>query len=137
MKKLKLLLMLVSLALITSGCITEKQGQKITVQKRVGKDNILEDFREVTDENQVRTAMEVVFNADWENAKVQMERYPDYQFQFPFKNGIQGKIASYLLWVAPNGGTIEMIGESDEYVKLTKQDSATLYEILTGESLGE
>ena len=65
-----------------------------------------------------------------------MERYADYQFQFPLKirNG-DDKLASYLLWVSPNGENVEIVTDGEEYVELPKQDSADLYEILTGEAL--
>ncbi len=110
-------------------------GQKITVQKRTGEENIFEDFKEVTQRKQVTKAIDVVKNANWENEKVEMERYADYQFQFPFKNSSEDKIASYLLWISPNGENLEIVTNSDRYVRLTKHDSADLYTILTGEEL--
>ena len=71
------------------------------------------------------------------NEKVEMARYADYQFQFPSKNsnGSEDKIASYLLWISPKSENLEIVTDSDRYVKLTKQDSADLYEILTEEEL--
>lgn len=128
--------------LVTSGCLDETNGQKITVQKitvqkRTSEENIFEDFREVTENKQVEKAINIIKNAKWENKKVEMVRYADYQFQFPSKNsnGKEDKIASYLLWISPNGQNLEIITESDEFVKLTTQDSAELYGILTGEEL--
>jgi len=120
---------------MTSGCLNEMNEQKITVQKRTGEENIFDDFKEVTQKKQVEKAIDIVKNANWENAKVEMERYADYQFQFPFKNSSEDKIASYLLWISPNGENLEIVNDSDKYVKLTKHDSADLYEILTGEEL--
>ncbi|MCS0824786.1 hypothetical protein NX029_12460 [Cytobacillus firmus] len=110
--------------------------QKITVQKRTGEENIFEDFKEVT-QKQVEKAKDIVKNANWENEKVEMARYADYQFQFPSNNSdsSEDKIASYLLWISPNGENLEIVTDSKRYVKLTKQDSADLYEILTGEAL--
>lgn len=121
--------------LVTSGCLNEMVGQKITVQKRTGEENIFEDYKEVNQKKQVEKAYGIVKNANWENKKVEMARYADYQFQFPFKNSSENKIASYLLWVSPNGENLDIITDSDKFVKLTKQDSADLYEILTGEEL--
>ncbi|MFJ7935113.1 hypothetical protein [Sporosarcina sp. NPDC096371] len=135
MKKLCLIVILFSLLLPTIGCVADVQEQKITVQKQVGEDKVHEDFREISDRKKVSTAIEIVKSADWENAKIKMERYPDYQFQFPLKNGSQDKIASYLLWISPNGENVEIVTDGGKYVKLTEQDSATLYEILTGEAL--
>ena len=137
MKKIILFFSLLGVLLVTSGCLNEMIGQKITVQKRTGEENIFEDFKEVTKKKQVKKAIDIVKNANWENEKVEMARYADYQFQFPSKNskGSEDKIASYLLWISPNGENLEIVTDSDRYVKLTKQDSADLYEILTGEEL--
>jgi len=110
-------------------------GQKITVQKRIGEENAFEEFKEITQRKQVTKAIDIVKNANWENAKVEMARYADYQFQFPSNNSSEDKIASYLLWISPNGENLEIVTDSHRYVKLTKQDSAALYEIITGEEL--
>ncbi|MFF2176433.1 hypothetical protein ACFVT8_08245 [Lysinibacillus sp. NPDC058147] len=135
MKKIMLFLFLLAVLLVTSGCLNEMIGQKITVQKRTGEENIFEEFREVNQRKQVEKAIGIVKNANWKNEKVEMARYADYQFQFLFKNSSENKIASYSLWVSPNSENLEIVTDSDRYVKLTKQDSATLYEILTGEEL--
>ena len=135
LKKILLLLSVMGILLVSSGCVNEMIGQKITVQKRTGEENTFEDFKEVTQRKQVTQAIDIVKNANWENAKVEMESYADYQFQFPFKNSNEEKIASYLLWISPNSENLEIVTDSDKYVKLTKQDSADLYEILTGEEL--
>lgn len=137
MKKERLIIYLIALLIIASGCMSEMKNQKITIQKRIGEENIFEDFKEVTQSKQVRKAIGIVENANWENAKVEMSRYADYQFQFPFKNSSNAKLASYSLWVSPNGENLEIVTDSGRYVKLPKQDSAILYEILTGDSLGK
>ncbi|MFE7064035.1 hypothetical protein ACFVAD_18035 [Sutcliffiella sp. NPDC057660] len=135
MKNIILLISIIGVLVVISGCLNEMNGQKITLQKRAGEDNTFEDLKEITDKNQVRKAIDIVKNANWEKAKVKMERYADYQFQFPSKNSSEDKIASYLLWVSPNGHNLELVTDDDRYVKLTEQDSAALYEILTGEEL--
>ncbi|MFJ7185047.1 hypothetical protein [Lysinibacillus xylanilyticus] len=135
MKKIILFFSLLAVMLVTSGCLNEMVGQKITVQKRTGEENIFEDYKEVNQKKQVEKANGIIKNANWENKKVEMDRYADYQFQFPFKNSSENKLASYLLWITPNGENLEIITDSDKYVKLTKQDSADLYKILTGEEL--
>jgi hypothetical protein len=139
MKKIVLFFSLLGVLLITSGCLSEVNGQKITVQKRTGEENIFEDFKEVTQKSQVKKALDIVKNANWEKAKVEMAGYADYQFQFPPKNGngSEDKIASYSLWISPNGENVELVLDSGRYVKLNKQDSVDLYEILTGEALME
>ncbi|MFJ6265979.1 hypothetical protein [Lysinibacillus xylanilyticus] len=135
MKKIILFCSLLAVMLVTSGCLNEMVGQKITVQKRTGEENIFEDYKEVNQKKQVEKAYGIVKNANWENTKVEMARYADYQFQFPFKNSSENKIASYLLWITQNGENLEIVTDTNKYVKLTKQDSADLYEILTGEEL--
>ncbi|MCH1627146.1 hypothetical protein [Fredinandcohnia quinoae] len=137
MKKERLVISLIVLLLITSGCMSEANKQKITIQKRKGEENIFEDYKEVTQNKQVQKAIEIVKNANWENTKVEMTRFADYQFQFPYKNTKEAKITSYLLWVSPNSKNLEIVTDSDKYIQLTIKDSANLYEILTGDSLGK
>src|SRR5690606_9934374 len=95
------------------------------------------DYKEVTQKQQVKKAIDIVKQADWDNVIVEMAGYADYQFQFPFKNrsGNEDKIASYLLWISPLGENLEIVTDTGKYVKLSKQDSADLFEILTGEAL--
>lgn len=97
--------------------------QKITVQKQVADGEYYKDFNEITIEKKVKKAIKIVKNADRTSIKVEMSRYPDYKFQFPFKsrNGSEDKIASYSLWVNSNG----------KYVGLNEQESKVLYKILT------
>ena len=132
MKKIILLFSILVFLLVTSGCLYEMIGQKITVQKQTGEENIFEEFREVTSKKQVKKAINIIKNAKWENEKVEMGRHADYRFQFPSKNR-NDKIASYLLWISPEGQNLEIVTENYEYVKLTKQDSAELFGILIGE----
>jgi hypothetical protein len=119
LKKIRLIISLLAVLLITSGCLSEMKGQNITVQKRIGEDEIYEDFKEVTQKKQVQKAIGIVGNVNWRIAKVETKHYADYQFQFPFKNNSKDKIASYLLWVSPNGENLEIFTDSDRYVKLT------------------
>jgi hypothetical protein len=135
LKKIRFIISLLTIIIICSSCLAEGKGQKITVQKRVGGDENYVDFNEVTDEKKVRKAMEIVENADWKDVEVEMPRYFDYQFQFPFKSSSEDKIASYLLWVNANDQKLEIVTDSNKYVELTKQNSEILYEILTGEEL--
>ena len=111
-------------------------GQSQTPKTIKGPLNILK-TPEKSLKKKVEKAIDIVKNANWENEKVEMARYADYQFQIPSKNsdGSEDKIASYLLWISPNGENLEMVTDIDRYVKLTKQDLADLYEILTGEAL--
>lgn len=133
-----LFLSLLGVLFIASGCLNEIQGQKITVQKRIGEANFFEEFKEITQKKQVETAIDIVESADWKNVKVDPARYADYQFQFPFKNSSsEDKIASYLLWISLNGENLEIVTENNRCARLTKQDSAEFYEILLAEKLVE
>ncbi|MEY9979087.1 hypothetical protein [Lysinibacillus sp. RC79] len=69
MKKITLIISLLAVLLIISGCLSEMKGQKITVQKRVGEDDIYEDYKEVTQKKQVQKAIDIVKNANWETTK--------------------------------------------------------------------
>jgi hypothetical protein len=115
--------------------LSEWKTQKITVQKRVGEDKNYLDFNEVTDKKKVQGAIEIVKNADWTDVKVEMSRNFDYQFQFPYKNNgaSEDKTQSYLLWVNPDDRIVEIVTDSNKYVKLNKLKSEILYEILIGD----
>ena len=135
MKKILLILSVIGAVLIISFGLNEMIGQKITIQKRTGEENIFHDYKEVTKRKHVSRAINIVKNANWENEK-EMQRYADYRFQFPAKNRKgHDKIASYLLWISSNGENVEIMTDSKKYVKLAKQDAADLYEIITGEAL--
>ncbi len=116
--------------------LVKSTDQKITVQKQITESENYEDFNEITYENKVQKAIKIVKNAGWTSIKVELSRYPDYKFQFPFKsrNGSEDKIASYSLWVNSNGKKIEIVTDSGKYVELNEQESKVLYKILTEES---
>ena len=78
-------------------------------------------------------AIDIVKNANWEDETVNNGSFADYQFQFPSKIDSENKIASYELWINPDGEHLEIVTDGDKYTKLSKDDSANLYEILTGE----
>ena len=135
MKKILLILSILGVLFVLSACVNEMIGQKITVQKRTGEEDVFEEFREVTKRKQVTKAIDIVKNANWQDSKIEMERFADYQFQFPSKIDSENKIASYQLWISPDGEHLEIVTHSDQYAKLSKDDSANSYEILTGEEL--
>lgn len=114
---------------------SEMKRQKISIQKRIREENLFEDYKEITAREQVEKALDIIKEADWENAKAEMSRFPDLQFQFPSVNDDNTKLANYLLWVTPNGENLEIVTDGGKYVKLAKQDSADLFGIVTDESL--
>ena len=112
------------------------EEQKIEVQKRIYDENDYEDLKEIMNNDEVQKVKEIVFDIEWENAKVQMEHPADYRFIFQYKNpNIVAKAALYKLWISPNNDIVEIVMEDDAYAKLNKENSSILIEILTGENL--
>lgn len=114
----------------------ENEEQNIEVQKRVGVEVEYEDFREVTDNKKVLKAKKLLDDTDWRNAKVNMSRPPDYQFVFQFKKPkIEAKAVLYQVWISPNKDKLEVVQGDNQYAQLTKENSATLFEIIAGDKL--
>ncbi|PIE96118.1 hypothetical protein [Bacillus fungorum] len=125
--------------LIVTGCsnILGNEEQKIEVQKHIG-DNEYEDFKVVTDNNEVLQVKKILNDAHFENKKVEMSRSADYRFVFQFKNPkIEAKAVLYQIWVSPNKDKIEIIAGDSRYVQLEGKNAATLFRIVTGERLAE
>ncbi|MFC0189593.1 hypothetical protein ACFFJY_14910 [Fictibacillus aquaticus] len=116
--------------------LSKIKDHKITVQKHSGEGDSYEDFNEITEQKKVDKAIKIVKNNDWNKIKVEMSRYPDYRFQFSFKDddNSEGKIASYSLWVNANGDHLQIVTDSGNYVKLDEKNSKILFEILTDKS---
>ncbi len=130
-KKLVISLIIITLFIMT-GClgIIKYEKQRIEVQKRVGIEDKYEDFKEVTDNGQVRKVKEILHNIDWKNCKVNMSRFADYQFIFQFKNPkIEAKAVLFEVWI--NNDRVEIIEGDTQYTKLTKEDSEFLIEIIS------
>ncbi|WP_053073850.1 hypothetical protein [Bacillus sp. LL01] len=139
MRKL-VILMFVSIALISLvGCNLKSDSkqvnetniiveeEKLFIEKRVGTENQYEQFNEITDKEKVEKVLNIFREANWENAKVQMAHPPDFR--------INNK---YLIWLTPQKDMLEVIIQGEnKYTKLSKEDSTVLYEIITGEKLGE
>lgn len=127
------------LLIFITGCSNPiiKEEQNIEVQKRIGDENKYEDFKVITNSEQVQRVKGILENIDWENAKVEMIRPPDYRFAFYYKNPkIEAKAVLYELWISPNKDKVELvINAESKYVQLDNNKSAELYEILTGENL--
>ncbi|MBK3493819.1 hypothetical protein JFL43_02880 [Viridibacillus sp. YIM B01967] len=125
---------------IVTGCSNriENVEQRIEVQERVGDENKYEDFKVVTDNIQVQKVKKILKDTDWENAKVDMAHPPDYEFIFQYKNpNIQAKAVVYNLWISPNNDKVEIARGGNQYAQLTKENSAILFEIITGNKLSE
>ncbi|MGN7410834.1 hypothetical protein [Sporosarcina sp. SAFN-010] len=135
MKKAIFISFLILIVVSTSGCLVAIKGQKITIQKQAGEEPNFEPFREVTKRKDVKDAIRIVKNAEWHKLEEERPHAADYQFQFPFKDDADDKIASYSLWINSEREFLEIVTDTYEYVQLSKQDSASLYRILIGEEL--
>jgi hypothetical protein len=125
---------------LLSGCSSiGNEEQKIKIQKRFDPDNNYKDFKEITKNEEVQKVKKILDQADWEDAKVDMARRADYRFGFQFKDpNIQAKALLYELWISPNKEQVELVIEiGSKYVQLNKNQSAELYEILTGKKLSD
>ena len=147
MKVQKLLFAILLTVLFVTGCSNrvnvvnevENQAHEVIVQKRVGDKNEYPHFRGVSDAKLVSKAITILDEANWENAKVEMENPPHYKFNFNYANNeIKSNRVIYALWISPNKDKIELVmqGES-KYVQLTKEKSAELFEIITGSQLSD
>ncbi|PFB26156.1 hypothetical protein COJ27_10860 [Bacillus cereus] len=125
--------------LIITGCsnIVGNEEQRIEVQKNIG-DNEYEDFKVVTDNNEVMQVKKILKDTTFENKKVEMSRPPDYQFVFQFKNPkIEAKAVLYQIWVSANKEKLEIKAGDNQYAQLEGKHAATLFQIVTGEKLAE
>ncbi|MEK5246923.1 hypothetical protein MKX66_04285 [Bacillus sp. FSL R9-9530] len=124
---------------IVTGCsnILGNEDQRIEVQKHVGDDKY-EDFKIVTDNNQVLQVKKILNDIHFENKKVEMSRSADYHFVFQFENPkIEAKAVSYQIWISPNKDKVEVMAGDNRYAQLEGKNAATLFEIVTGEKLVE
>ncbi|MGH0950126.1 hypothetical protein [Bacillus mycoides] len=124
---------------IVTGCsnILGNEDQRIEVQKHVGDDKY-EDFKIVTDNNQVLQVKKILNDIHFENKKVEMSRSADYHFVFQFENPkIKAKAVLYQIWISPNKDKVEVMAGDNRYAQLEGKNAATLFEIVTGEKLVE
>ncbi|WP_445491725.1 hypothetical protein [Niallia sp. 03133] len=112
----------------------EDEEQNIEVQKSSSDENKYKDFKEITNNEQVKKVKEIIDDIDWENAKVDMVRPADYRFVFQFKNPeIEAKAVLYELWISPNKDKVELVIDAEsKYIQLDKNKSSELFEILDG-----
>ncbi|SOC43749.1 hypothetical protein [Ureibacillus acetophenoni] len=131
-----LFLVVISLLLL-AGCSNEimNDDQFIKVQLWDEDENQYEDFKEITNNEEVQKVKEIVFDIEWEKAKVQMEHPADYRFIFQYKNpNIEAKAVTYKLWISSNNDLVEIVMEDNAYAKLNKENSRTLIDVLTVEN---
>lgn len=67
-----------------------------------------------------------------------MSRPPDYQFVFQFKNpNIEVKAVLFRVWISPNKEKLEIVQGDNQYAQLTKEQSAIMFEIITGDKIAK
>lgn len=134
--------MIVFLSLTVTACANESKVNvipevedddiKIVFQKRIENQNDYEYFREITQKEQVRKVKEIINDADWENAEVEMVEPPHYKFRF--RNLSPEETDRYEVWISPKNDKLEIYCRNNGYTQLTKENSSLLFEILTGET---
>ena len=142
MNNLKYLIVFIGIiSILIVGCsnVIETEEQYIKVQKRIGDENKYEDFKEITDNEQVQKVKDILNDIEWENAKVAMAHPADYGFIIQFKNPkIEAKAVSYELWISPNKDKVELVRDAEsKYIQLDTGKSTELFKILTGGRLSD
>lgn len=149
LKIIKYLIVFIGIfSIIIAGCSNESTNEssngvkiertEIIVQKRVGEENKYEQHNKITDNATVINVMDILSNISWENAKVDMVHPPDYKFNFENKDEQSKSNKLYDLWISPNKDKIELVIErKSKYAQLDKDNSAELFEILTGVKLSD
>ena len=102
LKRLKYFIAFIGIvSIFIAGCSNSIVNEEkiIKAEKRIGDDdNKYEDFKEITNNEQVQKVKAILDDINWEKAKVDMVRPPDYRFGFQFKNPkIEAKATSYEL----------------------------------------
>ncbi|WP_201712813.1 hypothetical protein [Rossellomorea arthrocnemi] len=114
------------------------EKQDIVVKKQVGDENKYETFNKITDTKRVEEVRKILNDAHWKNAQVDFIRPADYQFIYEFKNpDFDAKAVLHRVWISPKKDELQIIRGDFDYTQLPKAESARLFEILTGERLGE
>lgn len=142
MKNFKYLIAFIAIvSILITGCSNplKNEEQYIKVQKRLGDEANYEDYKEITNNDQVQQVKEIVGDIKWENAKVNMVRPADYRFLIQYKNPeIEAKAVLYELWINQNSDKVEIVIDAEmKYIQLDNKQSAELFELLTGEKIAE
>jgi hypothetical protein len=119
---------------------TYSEDQYIEVQKRVGKEfeNNFKEFRKITDGKQVYKIKEILKELKWEYAKRDTLQPPDYQFVFQPKDPkIMTDPVLHKIWITPDKDRLVIGRGENQYAQLTKEQSVTMFEIITGDKLSK
>lgn len=140
MKINKFLIIFVVMAIfLSTGCSKgiKNYGDKIVVEKQVSGMNQYEFYSEVKDSKEVQKAKDILNSVNFENGKVSMSHPPDYKFHFEDSKS-KTKGYDYGLWISPNKDKIELVVDNEaKYAQSDKEESTSLFKIITGKSLSE
>ena len=140
MKRFNYFFVLISVFLIViAGCSNniEIEGNSIIVEKRIVEEDRYEPFKEITDGETVEKVKDILHDARWTNGDVKMASSPNYQFHFEgASKQSNSEQLLYYLWVGPKKDWVLLvIEEESKLAYLSEQDSAQLFESLTGGKL--
>ncbi|MFD3450147.1 hypothetical protein ACFDTO_36835 [Microbacteriaceae bacterium 4G12] len=145
LRKLFIGLIVVFLIILT-GCSNEvdnkvqivNEEQFIEIQKRVDNQNNFEEFRKITDGKEVHKVKEILKELKWIYAKRDTLQPPDYQFVFQPKDPkIKANVVLHKIWITPDKDRLVIVRGENQYAQLTKEQSAIMFEIITGDKLSE
>jgi len=138
--KFKFVSIVMFLIVIIAGCSSglENEEQYIKVNKRIGDENMYEEFKDITENKQVQQVKQILDEIEWENAKVEMVSPHNFEFMFKYKSPkIDAKSVLYKIWISPDKDKLEVVRGDSEYGQLNEENSAVLFEIVTGEKLSD
>ena len=132
MKIFKVLLLLVTIALIISliyKFLIYDKKQRIEVHKLVLNENIYEEYKNVTKQNDVNEVRRIIKDTTWESSTSKPSRPADYIFVFQYVNPkLEAKAISYQLWIEDKN-RVEIYRDTDEHTLLSKEDSTIILDI--------
>lgn len=101
--------------------------KELNIKKRIDTENEYENFHVVTDHEKIEKTESILQTIQVENMIV------DHIYPPNFKINEQ-----YYIWVTPQGDVLEVTNpDKNTYMKLSKEESDKLYEIITDEKLSE
>lgn len=111
---------------------TKKETEFIKVETPVGNTNTFKEFRKVTDEKQVQQVKEILKEAKWTYSILDTVRPASYQFTFQSNDSKTKKdVVLHQILVDSDQGILIIIRDDKEHTQLTKEQSSTIFEIIT------
>ncbi|ACT04152.1 hypothetical protein [Paenibacillus sp. JDR-2] len=89
-------------------------------------------YKKIEDEKTVTMVMDLLSQADWENAEVSMSRQPDYKIRTINRDpAVRYEQATYAIWLSPQKDRLEAVIEGQsKYGKMTKENTKKRLPIL-------